>query len=295
MQLTTSRQKTRERYHEIAARWVIPHIGAHKLAKLQREHLKTWHSTLLSTGLAPRSVLHAHRLVSRILSEAVAGNIVASNVAAKVKPPAVPDAEIEILDADQVAIVLEALRGHSLYPIAALAISTGMRRGELLALHWSDINLDAATLRCERSVEETRAGLRLKQPKTRAGRRNIALAPDTVAMLRTHRAEQMRLRLALGQGGSPKLVFGTLEDELRSPDNLSRDWCRTVRAKRLPLVSFHSLRHTCASLMIAAGTDILTISRRLGHRKASVTLDTYGHLVKGKDAEAAKAIEGLLK
>ena len=240
-------------------------------------------------------MLHAHRLVSRILSEAVAGNIVASNVAAKVKPPAVPDAEIEILDADQVAIVLEALRGHSLYPIAALAISTGMRRGELLALHWSDINLDAATLRCERSVEETRAGLRLKQPKTRAGRRNIALAPDTVAMLRTHRAEQMRLRLALGQGGSPKLVFGTLEDELRSPDNLSRDWCRTVRAKRLPLVSFHSLRHTCASLMIAAGTDILTISRRLGHRKASVTLDTYGHLVKGKDAEAAKAIEGLLK
>ena len=152
-----------------------------------------------------------------------------------------------------------------------------------------------ASLAVERSVEETKSGLRLKQPKTRAGRRNIALAPDTVAMLRAHKAEQMRVRLALGQGGPPNLVFGTLEDELSSPDNLSRDWCRTVRAKGLPLVSFHSLRHTCASLMIAAGTDILTISRRLGHRKASVTLDTYGHLIKGKDAEAARAIEGLLK
>ena len=213
--------KTRERYAEIAARWVAPYLGAHKLPKLTREHIKTWHATLLATGLAPRSVLHAHRLVSRVLSEAVAGNIVAGNVAAKAKPPAVPDSELEILDADQVTAVLEALKGGSLYPIAALAIASGMRRGELCALQWADIDLDRGVARVERSVEETRAGLRLKQPKTRAGRRNVALAPDTVAMLRAHRAEQMRVRLALGQGGPPNLVFGTLEDELSSPDNLS--------------------------------------------------------------------------
>ena len=86
--------KTRERYAEIAARWVVPYLGAHKLPKLTREHIKTWHAALLATGLAPRSVLHAHRLVSRVLSEAVAGNIVAGNVAAKAKPPAVPDSEL---------------------------------------------------------------------------------------------------------------------------------------------------------------------------------------------------------
>ena len=139
--------KTRERYAEIAARWVAPYLGAHKLPKLTREHIKTWHATLLATGLAPRSVLHAHRLVSRVLSEAVAGNVVAGNVAAKAKPPAVPDSELDILDADQVSAVLEALKGGSLYPIAALAIASGMRRGELCALACENVDLDRGVAR----------------------------------------------------------------------------------------------------------------------------------------------------
>jgi integrase len=90
-------------------------------------------------------------------------------------------------------------------------------------------------------------------------------------------------------------VFSTIEGELLSPDNLSHDWRRLCRAKKLPLVSFHALRHTHASVLIRAGKDILTVGRRLGHAKASTTLDTYGHLVEGADADAAKAIEGLLK
>ena len=171
------------------------YLGDHKLAKLRREHVKAWHSTLLATGLAPRSVLHAHRLLSRVLNEAVDSNIVAGNVAAKVKPPAVPDCRDRDTRRRSGRRRLRGVGGHGLYPVAALAISTGMRRGELLALQWADIDLDRGVVRVERSVEETRAGLRLKQPKTRAGRRNIALASDTVAMLRAHRAEQMRVRL----------------------------------------------------------------------------------------------------
>jgi integrase len=100
--------------------------------------------------------------------------------------------------------------------------------------------------------------------------------------------------MALG-AGRPSLVFGTMEDELRSPNAISRDWLRLLKRRGLPHVSFHSLRHTSASMMIAAGVDILTVSRRLGHRKASVTLDVYGHLIEGRDREAANAIEGVLK
>ena len=114
-------------------------------------------------------------------------------------------------------------------------------------------------------------------------------------MLRAHRAEQLRIRLALGQGGQPTLVFGTIKDELLSPDNLSRDWRRVCRQKKLPLVKFHALRHTHASALIAAGVDILTVSRLLGHGKASVTLDVYGHMLPGTSAAAVKAIEGMLK
>lgn len=176
-----------------------------------------------------------------------------------------------------------------------LALATGMRRGELLALQWSDIDLDTATLRVERSLEETKAGLRIKPPKTKRGRRSIKLPAEAVSMLRAHRIGQMKLRLELGQGGQPSLVFSTIEGKLLSPDNLSRDWARVCVAKKLPRVSFHALRHTHASVLIHAGEDILTISRRLGHAKAATTLDTYGHMVDGADAAAAEAIEKVLK
>lgn len=135
--------------------------------------------------------------------------------------------------------------------------------------------------------------MRIKSPKTKRGRR-ITLPPETVAVHRAHLKWQRELRLALGQGGQPRLVFSTVEGNLLSPDNLSRDWGRMLKAKKLPRVSFHSLRHTHASMLIRAGVDILTVSRRLGHGKPSVTLDCYGHLVEGSDAAAAKAIEGLI-
>ena len=119
--------------------------------------------------------------------------------------------------------------GHVLHPIASIALATGLRRGELLALQWSDIDLDRGVLRVERSLEETKAGLRVKPPKTRRGRRNIGLPADAVSMLREHRKRQIELRLALGHGGQPTLVFSTIEGDLLSPDNLSRDWRRVCR------------------------------------------------------------------
>jgi integrase len=157
--------------------------------------------------------------------------------------------------------------------------------------------LDGGTLSVERSVEETRAELRIKSPKTKRGRRNVTLPADAVAMLRAHKVKQLELRLVLGQGTikADTWVFGTLEGELMKPDDVSADWNRVIRSRKLPLVSLHALRHTHASMLISKGVDILTISRRLGHSKPSVTLDVYGHLIKGTDAAAAKAIEGALK
>ena len=117
-------------------------------------------------------------------------------------------------------------------------------------------------------------------------------------MLRAHKAEQMRLRLALGQGGQPELVFSTVDGEMLRPDVVSNTWRRVVIARKLPKVIFHGLRHTHASLLLAQGVPVLTVSRRLGHSKASMTLDIldiYGHLMPGADDAATKAIEGVLK
>jgi len=289
--------KTRERYNELSKHQIIPHLGGVKLASLKPEQIGGWHKALIDKGLAPRTVRHAHRLLSQTLKRAVDDGKLATNVARLRRPPRVERAKIEVLEPDQIPALLDGLANHYMQPIAALALATGMRRGELLALRWvEDVDLDGGVISVELSIEETRAaGLRIKSTKTEAGHRKVTIPPATVAMLRAHRAEQLRLRLALGQGGQPVLVFATIEGEMLSPDKLSRDWRRVCRAKKLPRVNFHALRHTHASILLASGLPVLTVSKRLGHSKASMTLDVYAHLLPNADDAAAKAIEGVLK
>lgn len=195
--------------------------------------------------------------------------------------------------------MLAKLVGHTLYPIVSLALATGMRRGELLGLQWGDVDLDAdkPSLRVERSLEETKVGLRPRPPKTKRGRRNLSLPSDAVAVLQQHRKAQLELRFKLGIGNiaADTLVFCTIEGEPIRPRNITKAWSRVVAAKKLPPVSFHALRHTHVSILINRGVDILTISRRLGHSKAAITLDVYGHLIGGADEAAADAIAGVLK
>lgn len=188
---------------------------------------------------------------------------------------------------------MKKLRRTDWEAIVSVDLGTGLRRGELVGLWWGDLDLDAAMLKVQRSVEETKQGLRLKTPKTKYSRRTLSLAPSTIDVLRCHLRQQRETRMALGLGRetSDTLVFGTPEGQLLSPDNLSRDWRRLVKARGLPLVTFHALRHTHASLLIASGLDVVRISRRLGHSSPKVTLTIYAHLFEKTDAAAASAIE----
>ncbi|MGE3699286.1 MAG: tyrosine-type recombinase/integrase [Hyphomicrobiaceae bacterium] len=226
----------------------------------------------------------------------MSAELVSRNVASAIRPPRVEQQEIEILSTDQIGLVLDKLQGRQLYPIAALALATGLRRGELLALQIGDFDLDAAVLRVERSLEETAAGLRFKPSKTKHGRRSISLPAHAVAVLRTHWRQQLERRLALGLGKPEPatLVFSHHDGAPISPDNLSRDWRRACRSLKLPLVMFHALRHTHASALIASGLDVVQISRRLGHSSPVVTLRTYAHLFANSDSAAA-AIENVLR
>jgi integrase len=253
--------------------------------------------------LSARTVGHAHRVLHRVLARAAKSEAISRNVASVIHPPKVDAPEIAILTADQMVELLVRLRvakdpsRRALHPIAAVALGTGMRRGEILACRWGDVDLEAATLRVERSLEETAAGLRFKSPKTRYGRRLISLPVNVVEVLRTHRRERIELRLALGMGrlGRDDLIFATPDGAPLSPDKLSRDWGLAVTAVGLPATTFHALRHSHASALIAAGLDVLTISRRLGHGSPGITLGVYGHLFSNTDAAAAKAIEAAMR
>jgi integrase len=295
--------KTIERYAQIAEQQIVPHLGSLLLQKLRPADVADWHLKLLARGgkrggpLSARTVGHAHRLLHGVLQRACRAEIVARNVAAAHKAPKPTRVEVEILGERDVPNVLAALVGHPLCSIVSVALGTGMRRGELLGLQWADVDLEAAVLRVERSLEQTRAGLRLKPPKTEAGRRVISLPSSAVEILREHRRAQLEQRMALGLGRdqADALVFSNPLGDPLPPNDVSRDWTRAVKAKKLPGVSFHALRHTHASALIASGLDVVTISRRLGHGSPSVTLTVYAHLFKKTDTAAADAIDRVLR
>ena len=285
--------KTRERYVELLRLHVRPHIGALPLHKLQPVHLAELYAKLLSTGLSARTVGHVHRCLHKALIVAVEWNLLARNPAAIAKPPKVQAREIEIITVEQAQKLLRCLRGRALYPIIMLALATGMRRGELLALRWCDVDLDAGTAQVARSLEQTKAGLRFKEPKTKHGRRSIKLSASVVAELKAHWKQQQERRLKLGQGRAVEgdLVFPSWDGTVRSPNATTREWVRALAEFKLPAISLHALRHTHASQLIAAGMDPVAISRRLGHASPTITLNVYGHLFGDSDDRAAEIVE----
>lgn len=295
--------KTVERYRELIDRQIVPHLGDTLLQKLKPIHIEDWHRKLLKGGrvdggpLSARTVGHAHRVLHKALKRAVATEALARNVVAVIAPPKVEQHKVEILGPAEIGAVLKALTDHPMRPLIELALASGLRRGELLALRWSDVDLEAPALHVERSLEETRDGLRFKAPKTRYGVRTVSLPASAITTLREHRRRQLELRMALGLGKADPdaLVFCKVDGGPMSPDNLSRDWRLLTAVKALPRVRFHALRHSHASALIAAGLDVVAVSNRLGHASPSITLNVYAHLFHKTDDAAAAAIEAVLR
>lgn len=291
--------KTLERYKQLTAIHVRPHLGASRLQKLKTVHFAELYGKLQrakaegGAGLAPRTVGHVHRVLHSVFKQAVKWSLVSVNPIVAAEPPKVEDTEIEILDPGQTTAVLQALRGRPIYPIAVLGLATGMRRGEMLALRWGDINFDAGKVRVERSLEQTKAGLRFKPPKTKKGRRSISIPASITTELRAHwrRQQELRLSLGLGKATDTDLVFPRLDGKPTIPDDLSKEWARLVGSLKLPDVTLHAWRHTHVSQLIASGLDIVTISRRIGHANPSITLTVYAHLFSNTDERAAEIVE----
>jgi integrase len=282
--------KTWTRYEQLLRKHLCRHRGSVAIQKLRAADLQAVYSAMAREGLADRTRLHLHRVVHTMLRHAAQCGVVAKNIASMVDAPRVAAREIEILSGSQLRTVLEAISGRPLHPIGAVALGTGLRRSELLALRWKDVTLTAGVLRVERALEQTqRGGLVFKEPKTKYGRRTVTLPVSTIAALRAHWTAQQQQRLILGLGKAPEdaLAFSELDGAIRSPNALTKEWQLAMRQIGLKGVTLHSLRHTHASALIHAGLDVLTISRRLGHGSPAITLGIYGHLFKTDDRAAA--------
>jgi integrase len=223
--------------------------------------------------------------------------LVAKNVAAEEGAPKVEADEVVILTEGQIAKLLTKLTGRAIYSRVIVALFTGVRRGELLALRWSNTDLEAKIIRIREALEETKAnGIRFKRAKTKSGRRDITLPDIVVDTLREHRRQQLELRMALGLGKltDDALVFTGLDGGPQSPRAFSGDWSDAAERIGMGDITLHALRHTHASQLIDAGVDVVTISKRLGHASPNITLQIYAHLFRKRDDKAAEAINAAL-
>ncbi|MCO6050642.1 site-specific integrase [Mesorhizobium sp. RP14(2022)] len=295
--------KTLERYREIAAHHIAARLGKVELQKLDGtkidefyQHLRTKGRRDGKGGLASQTVMHVHRLLSQILASAVKARKLRASPMAEVQAvPKVRKEEIQVLDDGELAKLLQHLKGRSIYMPVMVAASTGMRRGEVLALRWRDVDFDALTLQVRQVVEETKEGVRVKEPKTDRGRRTISLPARLVAELKRHKKEIAELRLKLGMGkANHDLVFPTIDGGMRAPRPFSKEFAREAKAAGVPHVTFHGLRHTHITHLLRSGVPVHVVATRAGHANPSVTLTIYAHVLPGQQEAAAAIVDAAL-
>jgi integrase len=297
--------KTAQGYQQLIEAHIAPHLGDRLLQQLSTRDVETWHATLLTigrrgrhgrpdgqSGVSARTVGHAHRVLGKALAEAARHELVARNVCALQPAPRINAAEQVILNAEQIATLESRLRGHAQEAITLTGLYTGMRRGELLAARWRNVDFENEIIQVRESLEQTKNGVRFKSPKSKAGIRDIKLPAIVIDALQAHRKRLLEQRLQLGQGklGGDDLVFPALDGGPQAPDSFGSRWGKMARSFGFE-IGFHTLRHTHASMLIAHGVDAVTISKRLGHSSPAVTMSIYVHMFDKDDSRAAAAID----
>ncbi len=295
--------KTLERYREIVEKHLVPNLGALPLGKLQPMHIQNYYTKALASGrcdgkggLAPQTVRHHDRVLNVALKRARSLRLIPGNPVDDVKRPMVERREVEVMEPDEAAALLRTADGTRLHTSIFLALGTGVRRGELLALRWSDIDTEKRTLTVNQSLEQTKDGLRFKAPKTKRSRRTIALSPSVVEVLQAHKVRQLEERVSLGLGRNQSgLVFTRHDGAPINPRNFSKEFTRIVKRAGIRPVTFHGLRHTHLTNLLLAGVHPKIAIERAGHASIATTMDIYSHAVPGLQEDAAMRIDAALR
>jgi integrase len=290
------RQSTFDRY-EIAVRVHIkPALGRVKLKKLSPAHVAGFYQDRLAAGSAPASVNKLHVTLRKALDQAVKWHMVPRNVAEAVKAPRPAPPEMRTLSAEETRKLIEVARGDKLGALYMLAVHTGMRQGELLALKWQDVDLENAKLSVRRTLTMSNGRILLGELKTKKSRRTIRLTDAAIQALHEHLARQLEGMERLGDAYRDEgLIFASQVGTPINPTNLRRrSFAALLRRANLPKIRFHDLRHTCATLLLSRNVHPKYVQELLGHANIAITLDTYSHVIPGMGDHAMRAMEDVM-
>lgn len=285
------RQRTYETYRNVIDRHIVPYLGNRKLAAIKPIHIQDLENRLCG-HLSPKMVNQVHIVLSGAYKYALRMELVHRSPVATVSPPSVQSTEMAPPDIPAIRRVLDLARseGHVLYPAMHLVAYTGMRRGEVAGLLWENVDLQRGTIRVEISLVQTRTGVIQEPPKTKSGRRNVDMDGGTIAVLEEHRRRQEEMQERMGDMFLDRgWVFANELGDPISPKRLYDTVKRYGERVGHPETTVRSLRHFHASLMLQGGENPVVVSKRLGHSKVSTTLDIYGHVLPGRQRQAADA------
>lgn len=255
---------------------------------------------LINNGkLAPKTILDHHRVISKILATAVKWGLLEKNVAMRADPPKVPHREISYLNEQEVRQMLTLLEKEPIQyqTMITLLVYTGIRRGELCGLEWKDIDFESQVMHVVRSAQYIgNKTMITKEPKTKSGIRHFSLSIHACILLKKYKRWQLEQKFSAGDRWEESdRLFTSWNGKPIHPDTVTDWFSKFIKRSGLPYVTLHSLRHTNATLMIAEGTDVCTVSRRLGHANTATTLNIYAHALKSKDREAANTLDNVLE
>ncbi len=301
----TIRPTTYRSYCQHVNAHIVPHIGSLKLQKLTGAQVNALYAKLAQegkrdgkSGLSPRTVHHVHTCLHKALKDAVRWGYLTRNPLEAADPPRTSGEgvrEMKTWSAEQLSAFLASTKDDRLFPLWRLLAMTGMRRGEAVGLRWDDVDLENARLAVRRALIPHGDTVIVSEPKTARGRRVIALDAETVEVLKSQAARQLADQAKWGSAWSDSgYVFTKENGEPLHPQTVSRSFEAALTEAKLPRIRLHDLRHTHATLALAANVHPKVVSERLGHATVSITLDTYSHAIPAMQEEAAERIAGLV-
>ena len=296
LEASDRKQATKDLYKMMVTAYIKPVLGDVTLERLRSSDVEALIVAKRKDGLSASTVRTMYTVLRGALEIAVRDGLVRRNVAASVKRPVAERTEATYLTADQAQSLLTAIAGDRLESLYRLMLATGLRRGEALALHWVDVDLEAGSLRVRWTLSRTSKGLEIGEPKTERSRRTVPLPKSAVDTLKAHRKRQAVEQIAAGPVWQPTgLVFSTEIGTALEPRNVLRRFDALCKKTGLAGVHLHTLRHSAASFLLAAGTHTKVVQEHLGHSSYAITADIYSHVAPAQAREAADRLDAALQ